>query len=247
MNSGSFRQRTFQRRAATISARMLALAAIGLSLSTISLHGQAPTGYRDFQLGSEVNSVSALTGVAASGVRTLHQRPAVIQELEWRPPYYVRGSIAPLNDPVQHIVFSFYQDQLFRLVIDYARERTDGMTDADMIEAMFETYGSPLEPRSMKAAAVPSRTEAESGKSIARWGDADCSVSLYRMPYESAFRLIVTSPRLEGLARTANAEAIRLDEREAPQREIARQKRAVDDARDARDKARIANKAAFRP
>jgi hypothetical protein len=57
----------------------------------------------------------------------------------------------------------------------------------------------------------------------------------------------VTSPRLEALARTAAAQAIRLDEHEAPQREIARQKKEVEDARLSQEKARITNKAAFRP
>ena len=63
----------------------------------------------------------------------------------------------------------------------------------------------------------------------------------------SGFRMIVSSPRLEAVARMANAEAVRLDEREAPQREIARQKKEVDDTRVSREKARLANNAAFRP
>ena len=57
----------------------------------------------------------------------------------------------------------------------------------------------------------------------------------------------MTSPRLDALARTADAQAIRLDELEAPRREIARQKKETEDARASQDKARLANKAAFRP
>jgi hypothetical protein len=38
-----------------------------------------------------------------------------------------------------------------------------------------------------------------------------------------------------------------MDEREAPQREIARQKKETEDARTSQEKARLANKAAFRP
>jgi hypothetical protein len=82
---------------------------------------------------------------------------------------------------------------------------------------------------------------------LARWGDVDYSVVLYRSSYAAGFRIIVASPRLEALARTANAQAIRLDEREAPQREIARQKKDVEDIRDSQEKARTANKAVFRP
>jgi hypothetical protein len=38
-----------------------------------------------------------------------------------------------------------------------------------------------------------------------------------------------------------------LDDREAPQREIARQKKETEDARASQEKSRVANKAAFRP
>jgi hypothetical protein len=71
-------------------------------------------------------------------------------------------------------------------------------------------------------------------------------VVLYRS-YSSNFRIIVASPRLEALARTAGIEAIRLDDREAPKREVARQKKETDDLRASQEKARLANKAAFRP
>ena len=81
----------------------------------------------------------------------------------------------------------------------------------------------------------------------AGWGDADYSVVLYRSSYASGFRMIVTSLRLDTLARTAEAQALRLDERDAPTREIARQKKAADDTRASHEKARLANKAGFRP
>src|ERR1700730_7700599 len=121
------------------------------------------------------------------------------------------------------------------------------MTDLDMIEAISKTYGPRVSPAARKARAVASPAEEESGTPVARWGDADYSVVLYRSSYAAGFRMIVTSPRLEALARTADAQAIRMDEREAPQREIARQKKDVEDTRDAQEKARSANKAVFRP
>jgi hypothetical protein len=121
------------------------------------------------------------------------------------------------------------------------------MTDADMIDAISTTYGPPFLPAVNNTQAVTSRVEAESGTPVARWGDADYSVVLYRSSYASAFRVIVTSPRLDALAQSAAAQAIRLDEREAPQREIARQKKEVEDTRVSQEKARIVNKAAFRP
>jgi hypothetical protein len=34
---------------------------------------------------------------------------------------------------VKQIVFSFYDDQLSKMVVDYEQDRTAGMTDADLI------------------------------------------------------------------------------------------------------------------
>ena len=230
-----------------INTRTFTIVALGLLVSTQALQGQDQSRYRDFQLGSDLPSVSALAKVAASDAKTVHQRPAVIQELEWRPPYFTSGSTVPQNDPVRQIVFSFYNDQLSKMVVDYQHGRTAGMTDADMIEAIATAYGPPLKLAVTKTRAVASHVEEASGTPVARWGDTDYSVVLYRSSYVSEFRIIVTSPRLETLARSAAAQAIRLDEREAPQREIARQKKEVEDTRLSQEKARTANKAAFRP
>ena len=81
------------------------------------------------------------------------------------------------------MAFSFYNDQLFRLVIDYDRTRTEGTTDADMIEAISVAYG----PRLTTAARtmVVSSIVNESGTRVASWGDAEYSVVLYRASYAS--------------------------------------------------------------
>jgi hypothetical protein len=230
-----------------INTRIAVIVALGLVLSTHALQGQDRSRYRDFQLGRDLATVSALAKIAPAAAKTIHLRPAVIQELEWRPGYVDRGSITTQTDTVRQIVFSFYNDQLSKMVIDYDYERTAGMTDVDMIEAISTEYGPPSKTPVKNTGAVMSRVEADSGTPVARWGDADYSVVLYRGSYRSALRLIVTSPRLEALKRTADAQAILLDEREAPQREIARQKKETEDARVAQEKARVVNKAAFRP
>jgi hypothetical protein len=121
------------------------------------------------------------------------------------------------------------------------------MTDADVIAALSTEYGAQLKPLARAGRGGLSQVEEESGSPIARWGGADRAVVLYLSSYAAGFRIIVTSPRLEALARTAEAQASRLDEREAPQRELARQKKETDDARVSQEKARAANKAAFRP
>jgi hypothetical protein len=82
---------------------------------------------------------------------------------------------------------------------------------------------------------------------VSQWGDAGHTVALYKTSaYGGPFRLIVTDTRLENLARTAEAQAQRLDDREAPQRDAARLQKERDDTRDAAAKARAVNKRAFR-
>ena len=218
--------------------------ALALVLSTAALQGQPAARYRDFQLGGSLASMSALTGVEASEVKAVHTRPALLQNFEWRRPY--SGSSEAV-DPVQQIAFSFYNDQLFRLVIDYDRERTEGMTDADMVEVISTMYGATVKPVRRANLTASATIEEESGTRIAGWGDAEYTAVLYRPSYAAGFRMIVTSVRLNARARTADAEALRLDEREAPQRERARQKKEADDARTAKEKARVANKATFKP
>jgi len=230
-----------------IITRTLASVALGLVLATHSPHAQGRPQYRDFQLGADLLSVSALAKATDSGVKTIHVRPALIQQVEWRRPYFVSESSANQDDPVEQIVFNFYNDQLFRLVISYDRQRTSGMTDADLTDAISLQYGAPLKPGVKGVPSVVSQVDAEFSTPVARWGGADYSVVLYRRSYASEYRVIVTSPSLDALARTAAAQAIRLDEREAPQREVARQKKEVEDAQVSQEKVRVTNKAAFRP
>jgi hypothetical protein len=230
-----------------INARTVAICAFALVAVPHSLQGQGLAQYRNFELGSDLAAVSDRAGVAVSEAKTIHERPAVLQDLEWRPARWISGSTAASTDPVEQVLFSFYNNQLFRIVVDYSNDRTEGMTAADMIEALSDVYGAPVK-RTAGTGRVPSRVEIESGSSLARWGDAQYAVVLYRTSsYRETFRLIVTAAALDDLARKALVQAVRLDEQDAPQREVARQKKERDDGRAVAEKARTANKAVFRP
>lgn len=215
-----------------------------LVLSAPSAQAQDYSRYRAYELGSSVSAVAAITEGTPSEARVIHERPALLQELDWRPSYLAHGSAS--LDPIRQMVFSFYDDQLYRIVIDYDRERTHGMKDADIIEAVAVTYGMPSKA-AMKNAPAPARFVGEVGESIARWHDDAHSVILYRSPYTLQFRLIVTARRLDSLARIAGERAVLQDQRDAPSRELAREKKARDEAQAALEKARDANKSAFRP
>jgi hypothetical protein len=228
-------------------ARILAICTIGIVCSTHALEGQGLSNYRNFEVGSDVASVATLAGVSSSEVKTIHQRPALLQDLEWRPSRWANGSTAASTDPVDQILFSFYDDQLFRVVVDYGQDRTEGMIGQDMIEAISAVYGTPL-GRTYRASRPGSRLETQSGSPLARWGDSEHAIVLYQTSsYRPAYRLIVTDIRLDDLARKAESQSVRLDDQEAPAREIARQKKERDDQRAAAAKARVANKGAFRP
>jgi len=224
----------------------VAIGALTLLLSTPGLEGQSLAQYRDFQLGGDLASVATLAGVVASTAKVIHQRPALMQDLEWRPTHWMSDSVTAQSDPIQQVTFSFYNDQLYRVVVDYDRQRTDGMTDGDVIAAISQMYGPPVKQAAKRASTAAASFDSDA-IAISRWEGADYAVGLYRAVYATTFRMIVTSPRLEALARTADAQSLRLDAREAPQRELARQKKEVDDARATQEKARTVNKATFRP
>jgi hypothetical protein len=227
-----------------MNARRLAIVVGAIVCLTRAVDGQSLSYYRNFALGSNVASVAALANVDPAEAKTLHERPAVLQDLQWRPSRWVAGSSVSSVDPVEQILFSFYDDQLFRVVVDYGHDRTEGMTGADMIEGISSVYGAPLPRSSRVAGRAASQLETESGSVVARWGDTQHRVVLYQTSsYGAAYRLIVADVRLDGLARKASTQAGRLDDQEAPAREIARQKKE----RDAAAKAGAANKGVFRP
>jgi|SRR5579863_7897142 len=200
--------------------------------------------YRDFQLGMSLLAVAKQTDQEASEAKALHARPAVIQELGWRPLSSVGSSF---QDPVREVLFSFYNGALFRMVIHYDHYRTEGLTDEDMIEAISAKYG--VATRSNAKIILLSTSEVYDNREvvIARWEDSQYSFNLFRSSYQPTFGMLVSSKRLDALAQTAIAEAVRLDEQEAPAREIALKARQGEENRAEQEKARIANKAAFRP
>jgi hypothetical protein len=223
------------------------LLGLALILSAASVHSQERPHYRDFVLGSGLSTVSAQVKAAASDATVVHTRPALIQRLLWRQPYFIAGSNETQTDPVEQIAFSFYNDQLYRLVIDYDRQRTKGMTDADMVRALSEAYGPAMKPKAKATQAAASRSDVDTGMSISRWGTDDYSVVLFRASFGEGFQVVVTSTALDALARTADAQAVRQDQREAPERAIAQQKKAAEDARLSLEATRATNNAAFKP
>jgi hypothetical protein len=201
--------------------------------------------YREFRLGMSLTAVTQQAAITAEA-RAIHRRPELIQELMWLPaPSRVPGADAQ-GDSATKVLFSFYNDQLFRIVVTYDRGRTEGLTPEDVVEAMSTTYGLPMLPATRNKSSLASASNS-GGKLLAHWEDPESSISLFRSSYLSAFGLVVLSKRLDTLARVATVEAILLDEQEAPLREIERQQNQTDEARVKQETARRLNKATFRP
>jgi hypothetical protein len=220
-------------------ARVLALLTAWIVIATPSLSAGADLSrYRAFQFGMSVDTVARRCGIAPEP-RIVDQRPELVQELMWLPPV-----VADEGDSAQKIVFTFYNDQLSRVVVSYDRSRTEGLTTEDLIEAISATYGAPAIP-----AVGPAVT---SGRNVddkiqAHWEDSRYSITLFRSKYLSTFGLVLLSKRLDDLTTVAHAEAILLDEREAPARESARQQGRTDEDRLKDANVRRVNKAAFKP
>ena len=218
--------------------------AFGLILGGQLAFAQDMSRYRAYVLESSLDSVVAASGARAADAKTLHERPATIQQLEWRAPYV--DSRNTLADPVGEIAFTFYNDALYQVVVNYDRGRTEGLTNSDIVESLSTAYGVPTLAAARTRTSPPAEAFPDSIV-VARWENAESSLTLIRGSYTPEFQLILISKPLSVRARNAVREAIRLDAIEAPRREAAQRKKESGDASAARDKTRIANKAAFRP
>lgn len=200
--------------------------------------------YRQFTIGASTADVVARAGAVERDVKTVHERPALLQELSWRPPYAFGRNSAERNS-VAAIVFSFIDNQLFRMAVDYDRSSTAGLTREDMIASLSAMYG----PRSTQrpAASPPGFDSLDTRTVVAVWHQGDATLTLNTSTYSGAFGLVITSNPLEVLARKAQATAVTMDAREAPARDAARAKEQADAARAAAEKTRTTNKATFKP
>lgn len=231
---------------------IVAMAILGVLLAFPTLQAPDLSRYREFQFGSHVLLVAKQARANPSDVKLIHRRPAVIQELVWEAWSSTQSSSR--SESVKDIRFSFYNGELFQMVVNYDKYRTEGMTAEDIIEAISTKYGKASRP---DAEITLSSTDVyrdgeksysnRSEKVVARWEDAQYSFNLIHTSGGPAFALVLSSKRLNELAQAAVVEAIRLDEQEAPQRQLDRQKTKSEENRVQQEKARQVNKVPFRP
>ena len=211
--------------------------------ATGSLSAADFAAYRGFQFGSTVATAVTQAAGKPSDVKMIHQRPALIQELEWRPGYRYSTGGSKL-DPVRECLLRFYNGELFQIVTTYDRQKVEGMSEADLIQALSTNYGPATRP--VEEVTLHSHY-GEAAPVIARWENADYAYSLVRTGDQSGFAIVMSSKRLETPARASIAEALRLDVLESPQRATALQTKQDRDNRMVLDKARSVNLPNFRP
>jgi hypothetical protein len=224
------------------SARLFPIT-VALALSTQLASAQDLSRYRVYSLDSSLDSVLTASGARPTDTKLLHERPARIQELEWRAPYVYASSGTELIDPVKTIRFSFYDDALYQLLVSYDPDRTDGLSNSDIVDSLTAVYGTPVpSPARNRPLDAPPNTVV-----LGQWNSAASSVTLFRGVNSAEFQLLLTAKTLSGQARSAIRDAGRLDLADAPRRELEQRTKAAADATAARDKTRASNKAAFRP
>ena len=199
---------------------------IAILLSIPQVHAQDLSKYRNFSFGMTVADISKQIDQKPANAAVAHERPALIEELTWLPiqPY----DLSRPAEPVDQILFSFYNGALYRMLVTYEDSATKGLTDEDMIRAVSAKYGVATRP---VAAVVnfplnPSYKATE--KVIARWEDSQYSFNLFRS-YADTFAIVMFTKQMDAQAGISIAESVKLEQQEAPQKEAARVKKGADD------------------
>jgi hypothetical protein len=223
-----------------LSSTVLLLMVSGMS-SVASLAADL-SRYRDFHLGAAPATVARQIGTDAALAESGRPHPARIQELEWRPQPL---GWSPKTEPAQKVTFRFCDGELFRIAVTYDRFETEGLTTADIVAAISAVYGiadASAPPPDGALTDVGDRADI-----VARWQDPQYRFELVRSSHGPSFELVGVLKRLETAASIATAEARRLHDQEAPQRDAAR----IADEREAErarlEQSRLVNKPGFRP
>ena len=195
-------------------------------LSTPQVHAQDLSRYRNFSFGVTVADLSKQIDAKPADVTVVHEHPALIGELTWWPPQPY-SSLRPA-EPVDQILFSFYNGALYRMLVTYDSSATKGLTDEDMIRVVSAKYGTATRPVVVvNFPTNPSYHATE--KVIARWEDSQYSLNLFRSSGSDTFALVMFTKQLDAQAGVSIAESVKLEQEEAPQKEAARAKKTAED------------------
>ena len=224
---------------------MKSICSVGISLVMIVIsaslvRGQDLSKYRNFSLGMSLPELSNQVHLRPLQTKLIQKHPSVIQELTCWPSGASDYSLQA--DSVRQIFFSFYNGELFRILVTYDRDATHGLTAEDMVQAISTNYGTATRPAG-EISFPTNELYRSTQKVIARWEDSQYSINLVRSRFLNSFALVMFSKGLDAQADAAIAKSIKLEGQEDPQKEIDRQKKEADDLEAARQK----NRKIFRP
>jgi hypothetical protein len=224
--------------------KIMCSAVVSLALILLSapvIHGQDLSKYRNFSFGMSLVELSNQVDLKPLQTKLIHKHPAVIQELTWWPRGPSGSSLQA--DSVWQVFFTFYNGELYRILVTYDPDATKGLTAEDMVQAISAQYGTATRPDA-QISFPTNELYKSTEKVIARWEDSQYSINLFRSSFlNSFFGLVMFSKRLDGQAEAAIAESVKLEGQEDLQKEIERQKKETDKLEVARQK----NRKTFRP
>jgi hypothetical protein len=209
-------------------------------LATPVISGQDLSRYRNFVLGTSLSAISKQVGKDEDQATLIAQSPALIQQMTY---WQVNSSDNSGGmEPISHITLGFYNGTLYRIVVVYDEKAVEGLTEEDMVKAISARYGNGV--RLYPEIDFPNHdVYSSTEKVIAQWDDAENSVTFFHSSGLESFGLAVFSKRVNAQAEAAIVESAKLAKEQAPQKEIARQIKEVDDL----DIARQKNIKSFRP
>jgi hypothetical protein len=202
-------------------------------LSAPVIHGQDLSKYRNFSFGTSLASVSKQVDRQPIDAEVIYQQPGLIQELTWYPPLPFDSSRPA--EPVEKVLFSFYNGGLYRMLVVYDSSAIKGLTNDDMIRVLSAKYGAADKSvANVNFPTNPPYTATE--KVIARWENSQYSLNLFRSSASDTFAMVMFDKRLDAQAGVSIAESVQLEQQGAPQKEAERVKKQADDSEVERQK-----------
>ena len=220
--------------------RTTVLCLVVLLLAAPIIRAQDFSKYRDFSLGTNLVAVLKHTDQRLLDVKATHDGSLLFQELTWHPANGI--GVSYRSESVDELVFSFYKGELYKIVVTYDRASTKGLTADDMVKSISAKYGPATSVALEMDAATNAQYEVRQ-KAVASWEDSQYSLNLVRSSYSNAFELVIYSKHVNAEADAAFAQTVKVDEQQAPQKAIERQKKEADAIELTRQK----NQKSFRP
>jgi hypothetical protein len=200
---------------------VLNIAILVILLSSPAVYARDLSGYRTFSLGTSLANLSQQIDERPIDATTVHERPALIQQVSWWPPPTVKT--APGAETIQHVRFSFYNGTLYKMLVTDDGFSTRGLTPEDIEHSLTAQYGTPT-----GHAGKIKNDYGQTEQVLTGWEDSQYSINLFRFSLSNRFGLVVFTKLMDAKAEAARTEAVKLEQQEAPGKERARVKEEAD-------------------